>query len=125
MTGQRNGGRRGVSRREFGRRLAVASAAVAAMPGAIRATEPQPPSADGDTRIDAMWQSVLRKHGDRLTQDQKARLRKIITYNVRLLDAVAAFPLSNGDAPATTLRLVDGPPAARSVARPTPRRKGR
>jgi hypothetical protein len=53
-----------------------------------------------------MWQNVQRKHGDRLTEDQKVRMRKIIANNVRLLESVYAVPVKNGDAPATALLLV-------------------
>ena len=65
-------------------------------------------SAEGRVRFESMWQNVLRKHGDRLTEDQKTRMRKIIANNVTMLETIYAVPVRNGDAPATTLRLTEG-----------------
>jgi len=55
-----------------------------------------------------MWQAVLRKHGDRLTAEQKARMQKIIASNVRMLESIDAVALKNGDTPASTLLLAVG-----------------
>ena len=65
-------------------------------------------SPEGRARFESMWQSVLRNHGDRFTEDQKTRLRRIISRNVSMLEAVYAVDVRNGDGPATVLRLVDG-----------------
>jgi hypothetical protein len=117
-----------VSRREFTRRAALASAAVVvpAHRAAVHAAASQAagavagaPAAQDDpalarlsaasrTRFEAMWQNVLRRHGDRLSDDQKARMRKIIAGNVRMLAAIDRVPLKNADPPATTLLLVTG-----------------
>jgi hypothetical protein len=116
-----------VSRREFGRRVALAAGAGIVAADLAAGADPTlhahgghresldrsgqtPPnlSEAGRVRFDSMWENVLRKHGDRLDDDQKARMRKIITNNVKLLEAVYAVALTNGDTPATTLRLLDG-----------------
>jgi hypothetical protein len=116
MTRKRSIGPGGVSRREFGKRLALASAAIGAPSNPVRAIAPHDRgghhdsaiqvgpaldklSAEGRARFESMWQNVLRKHGERLTDDQKTRMRKIIAYDVTLLDAVYAVPLKNGDTP--------------------------
>src|SRR3954467_12728804 len=70
-------------------------------------------SAEGRVRFESMWQNVLRKHGDRLNDEQRTRMRKIIVSNVTMLEAVYAVPLSNGDAPATILLLKEPAPARR------------
>jgi hypothetical protein len=65
-------------------------------------------SPEARARFDSMWQSVMRKHGDRFSEEQKARMRRIIARNVAMLDAVYAVDVKNGDGPATVLRLIDG-----------------
>jgi hypothetical protein len=119
-----------LSRRAFGRRVALATAAAGIIPSARVRGTPDRPHADGAAghhapfrqdgpsshtlspegreRLESMWQNVQRKHGDRLTEEQKVRLRKILTNNVRMLESVYAVPVKNGDAPATALRLVEG-----------------
>ena len=130
-----------VSRREFGKRLAVVTGA-GIVPSA-RAVEPhaagsaldqndpalQRLSAEGRLRFDLMWQNILRKHGDRLTDEQQSRMRKIVATNVAMLESVYAVAVKNGDAPATSLLLLDdnavrrfGGPASPQPARPTNRK---
>jgi hypothetical protein len=130
-----------LSRREFGKRVALVSGAgVAASAGVsgiivdahadrhahgapLHQDDPSLDklSADGRARFESMWQNVLRKHGDRLTDEQKTRMRKIIVNNVTMLDSVYAVPIKNGDTPATTLLLVEGQAAPRTV-RPSSKR---
>ena len=105
--------RSSLSRREFGQRVALATGAgitAAARAGTAEASvqddrAAEKLSAEGRVRFESMWQNVLRKHGDRLTADQKTRMRKIIANNVTMLETIYAVPVRNGDAPATTLRL--------------------
>jgi hypothetical protein len=130
-----DGGSSSWSRREFGKRLAVVTGA-----GIVVAVEShaagslldqndpalQKLSAEGRLRFDLMWQNILRRHGDRLTDEQKSRMRKIVATNVTMLESLYAVPVKNGDAPATSLLLLDGNaarrrvgPASRQPARPT------
>jgi hypothetical protein len=117
-----------LSRREFGKRVALVTGA-AVVPSARAVANSVDPhaggyaghhapftqadpsldrlSAEGRVRFESMWQNVLRKHGDRLTDEQKTRMRKIIANNVIMLESVYAVPVKNGDTPATTLLLVD------------------
>jgi hypothetical protein len=125
-----------LSRREFGRRVALVTGAAGA--GFARAdvlatvvgqhadgghrdplgqSAPVPElSAAGRARFETMWQTVLRSHGDRLSDDQKTRMRKIVTNNAAMLELVYAVPLKNGDAPAAALILVENKTAARRAA---------
>jgi hypothetical protein len=129
-----------LSRREFGKRFAlvtgagiVPSAPVVAAPVDSRApgspldqNDPalQKLSAEGRLRFDLMWQNILRKYGDRLTDEQKSRMRKIVVTNVTMLESIYAVPLKNGDAPATSLLLLDDNAARRRVG-PASRRAAR
>ena len=114
-----------VSRREFGKRVAlvtgagiVPSARVGvAVEAPLYQNDPdlQKLSAEGRLRFDLMWQNILRKHGDRLNDGQKSRMRKIVATNVTMLESVYAVPVTNGDAPATSLLLLDDAAARRRV----------
>lgn len=128
----------GLSRREFARRAALVTAAAIvpasrlsdsagvpldaekSLPGAedpaLAKLSPQ-----SRARFESMLRNVLQKHGDRFTEEQKTRLRKIVAYNVRMLEAVYAVPLQNGDAPATLLKLVENKSNANGVSAPLPR----
>jgi hypothetical protein len=116
-----------LSRREFGKRVALVTGAGLAGTADVLAnavgrhsdtghrdpldqSAPSPPelSAEGRVRFDVMWENVLRTHGDRLSDEQKTRMRKIVTNNVVMLESIYAVPLKNGDAPATALLLVEG-----------------
>lgn len=113
-----------VSRREFGQRAALAMAAIAATPIAVPAaaadfgcgcgsfaeqlSHPNVLSANARAEIDLKVQHVLQMYGDRFSEDQKKRLRRIIEYHVRMLESVLSFPLNNGDAPASVLKLITG-----------------
>jgi hypothetical protein len=63
------------------------------------------PPAD-QAEIDAQFANVLRKWGDRLSDEQKVRVRAAMVRHHRMLMRIRAFPIENGDAPATGLRLI-------------------
>jgi hypothetical protein len=97
-----------VSRRNFGRRAALAAAlgALAAEPAVPQGRGPQTPlPASDQAEVDAKYSDVIRKYGERLSEDQKTRVRGVIGRHQRMLLRVRQFPLENGDAPATALRL--------------------
>jgi hypothetical protein len=97
----------GVSRRDLGRNAALA-AALAFAPGRVRAQGRgnQPPLAPGDqAEVDAKFADVIRKYGERLSDEQKTRVKNVLGNHQRMLARIRAFPLENGDAPATGLRL--------------------
>jgi len=104
-----------VSRREFARSTALAAAAAALAPATAlsqakenftslsASASPQQQAADlsdlspqARAEIDAKVENVIRRWGDRLSEEQKARARTIITRHVRMLETVRKFPLHNG-----------------------------
>jgi hypothetical protein len=100
--------RRGISRRNFGRGAAWAGLATALNPSDLVAQgrgnqTPLPPQDQAE--VDAKFTDMLAKYGDRLTEDQKTRARSVLARHQRMLMRVREFPLENGDAPATEVRL--------------------
>ena len=114
-----SGRQQGVSRRDFGRGAVLALASAAAVPAGIlssgeAAAQPaQQAQAPGDlspellAEIEAKMQNILRRWGDRLSEDQRTRLRSTVTRHVRMLETIRAYPLENGDCPASVLKLVE------------------
>jgi len=112
-------GRKKISRREFGLRasaVAVTSVAGAAvLPVEVDAHASRAGVEDDKEKfgltaaqreeVEAKLANIVRKFGDRLTQEQRTHLRKILSFNERMLTSVRAFPLQNGDAPASVLRI--------------------
>jgi hypothetical protein len=115
------------SRRHFGRN-AAAMAAWVASPASLLAvtrasatdlttrTEPEGhASAEENARlgitpqqaaeVDAKLANIIRKFGERLSDEQRLHLRRILAYNERMLAGVRAFALENGDPPASVLRV--------------------
>jgi hypothetical protein len=95
-----------ISRRNFGRRAALAGLATALNPSDLVAQgrgnqTPLPPQDQAE--VDAKFTDMVRKYGDRLTEDQKTRARGVLGRHQRMLMRVREFPLENGDAPATEL----------------------
>jgi hypothetical protein len=89
----------GVSRRGFG--LAVAGAL---QPARVRAQNQTLPAAD-QAEVDAKFANIIRKYGDRLSEEQRTRVRDVLARHQRMLMRVRAFPLENSDSPATGFRL--------------------
>lgn len=118
-----------ISRREFGREAAIATAATitapvllaprsaaAVLPPAQKKNPEAPPqekrpaALDGLTPqqaadVEAKLANILRQYGSRFDEGQKEHLRRILAQNERLMAPVRAFPLQNGDPPASVLRL--------------------
>jgi hypothetical protein len=110
-----------ISRRDFGRHAAVV-AALAFSPGALvgspqnsgreRNPEAKLPVNRGDSltleqsqEVEAKLANIIRKYGNRLADDQRAHLRRILTYNEKMLASVRSFPIQNGDPPASVLKV--------------------
>lgn len=108
-----------ISRRQFGRKAAIAAAATFTAPAllspvtdaeAARPQEKKSEPLEGLTPeqtadVDAKLANILRKYGSRFNDDQKARLRRILAQNERMMGPVRAFSLQNGDPPASVLRI--------------------
>ena len=111
--------RTSISRREFARRAALASAmasfapasAVNSVNSAVPAT-PQtlPPantprlSPEGQTEADARLQTILAQYGTRFSEDQKADLKRLCLLAQPPLDRLRAYNLENADGPALYLK---------------------
>jgi len=101
-----------ISRREFSQQAAIAAAAVLSPTPALavahelngQAADPRL-SPEQVQDVEAKLANIVRKYGDRLTQEQRQHLRRILRYNERMLAGVRAFPLKNGDSPASVLKV--------------------
>lgn len=122
-----------ISRREFARRAALGAAAAAGAASQLLSPEvtaahplpalpptpiPEEPKLSPEARAEAEQKisAVLRKYGARLSDEQKADVRRLLLEGQGPLEQLRAFPLENSDEPATVLR-----PAGRA-ARPQPSR---
>jgi len=94
-----------ISRRGLARRAALAVALGAAKTAAPQPQGQAPLDAADQTEVDAKFANVVRVYGNRLTDEQKTRVRGVLGRHQRMLARVRAFPISNSDAPATGLRL--------------------
>jgi hypothetical protein len=65
-------------------------------------------TADQNRDVEAKLANIVRKYGDRLSEEQRKHLRKILAYNETMLAPIRAYPLQNGDAPVTVLKLSTG-----------------
>jgi hypothetical protein len=104
------------SRRQFARRAAAASAAVALAPAEalFPADEPQALpdspklSPEGQAEADSRYQQILALYGPRFDDGQKANLKKMCVQLQPALEKIRRFSLENSNAPALYLKpLVD------------------
>jgi hypothetical protein len=110
-----------ISRRDLGRRAGIAAAITlssSSLLGCNTASvhESKPGdktpdkaggglTADQAQEVEARLANVIRKYGNRLSEEQRQHLRRILTYNERMLVAIRTFPLQNGDPPASVLKI--------------------
>ena len=106
-----------LSRRSFGRAAAFAAAAAAVLPAGMLAQTSAPAapptaappdqtpklSAGSQAEAEARIQNILRKVGSRLSDAEKADLRKLVLSQQESMDKLRDFPLENWDEPALTL----------------------
>jgi hypothetical protein len=87
--------------------VALSAAAAALGPARVLAQGRggAPLQAADQAEVDAKFADVVRKYGDRLSDDQKTRVRGVLSNHQRMLARVRTFPIENGDGPATGLRL--------------------
>jgi hypothetical protein len=106
-----------ISRREFARRAAFVSAAASLAPSNLLKTEciaaplqaEQPANApklspEGRAEVEARIQSIFALYGRRLTDAQKAEIRRLATEAQPPLDRLRAFATDNGDGPGLYLK---------------------
>jgi hypothetical protein len=125
----------GISRREFARRAAMASAAASLAPVEVFAAESaaaspellHPPdlpklSPEGQAEVEARIHAILSQYGKRFTEEQKKDIRRLCAVAQPPLDRLRAYALENGDGPALYLKpLVERekkPASQRSAAKP-------
>src|SRR5438552_4668535 len=102
-----------ISRREFARRAAFVSAAASLSPanlisvesGAAPAPAQQPAkppklSPASQAEVDSRTQAIFSQYGARLSDSQKADIRRLAAEAQPPLDRLRAFPTTNGDGPA-------------------------
>ncbi|HEY2820188.1 MAG TPA: hypothetical protein VGJ06_04020 [Candidatus Acidoferrum sp.] len=122
----------GISRREFARRAALASAVVTIAPvvavsapsieasvsvqdkpatprsAAVAPQNPAPNaprlSAESQAEADARFQTILVLYGTRFSDEQKMDLHRLCSVSQPALDHVRAYKIENGDGPALYLK---------------------
>ena len=67
------------------------------------AMEKLSPSARAE--VEMKFASIVRKYGARLTEDQQMDIRRSLAETQEGLEKMRAFPLDNGDQPATVFQL--------------------
>ncbi|HKT23986.1 MAG TPA: hypothetical protein VJR04_05255 [Terriglobales bacterium] len=118
-----------ISRRDFSVRLA-GILAVAGGPGHLldaqesaakpsaSPTSSSPVAEEGlsqneQQEVESRYQNVIRAWGDRLSSEQRERVRRVLVANSRMMQPMRALQLQNGDPPAQVLRVTaDRGPAA-------------
>jgi hypothetical protein len=65
-------------------------------------------TAEQSRDVEAKLANIIRKYGERLSEDQRKHLRRILTYNETMLAPIRAYGLQNGDPPVTVLKLSNG-----------------
>lgn len=105
-----------ISRREFARRAAIASAVSIVPAGNLRLDSavpknlpPQSPdapklSADSQAEADARYEAILSLYRSRFSDEQKADLYRLCLLAQPPIDRLRAYPLENGDGSALYLK---------------------
>jgi hypothetical protein len=105
-----------LSRRQFGRRAAVASAGAALVPAnallsnvnagdiAGQAQSSTGLSPQGQLEADSRYQQIIGLYGSRLDESQKTDLKKMCADLQPTLERVRKFSLENGNSPALYLK---------------------
>jgi len=106
-----------ISRREFARRAVFVSAAASLSPADLLRAEsataaalplqtPSTPklSAQSQAEADSRIQAVFAQYGSRLSDAQKADLRRLSTEGQAVLDRLRAYATENGDGPGLYLK---------------------
>ena len=106
-----------ISRREFARRAAFASAAASLAPACLLNTDSliTPPPAqqplnapklspESQAEVEARIQSIFAIYGSRFSDAQKADIRRLATEAQRSVDRLRAFNTDNGDGPGLYLK---------------------
>ena len=115
---------KGLTRRSFAVGAAVAATAALIPANALGQSEaPKPPTstAAAQPQTDAMTKlspasraeveikvnEIFRKYGSRLSEEQKADVRKVVAEGQEGLERMRRFALENGDQPSNVLQLME------------------
>jgi hypothetical protein len=84
-------------------------------------------SAQARAEVEAKVANIFRKYGDRLNDEQKADIRRIMAESQEGLEKMRAFPLENGDQPADAFHAYrnEGPGQGRPGAQKSGEQKSR
>jgi hypothetical protein len=108
-----------ISRREFARRAAIASAVASVAPAstlttptaaAVTSALPQQAadlpklSPESHAEVEARIQSILSQYGSRFSDAQKTDIRRLCNLAQPPLDRLRAYAIQNGDSPALYLK---------------------
>ena len=108
----------GLSRREFAKAAALTTAAVMVPVELIAQQEkpaseatkseasPQTPklSAQSQAEADLAYETLMRKYGQRVSEEQKRDIKRLVNAQQGALDKLRAFSVINGDEPATVFK---------------------
>ena len=103
-----------ISRRSFAKQAVVMAGAAVILPEALAQSAPTsdaPVAAQPDlppasrAEVDARIRWVIDKHGARLSEAERADVRRLITGAQSGLDAMRAYPLDNAIDPGTPFRI--------------------
>jgi hypothetical protein len=125
-----------VSRRDFARKAALTAATAAVLPSGVLSTplEPggslvpvasqaQPQEAklapESQAEADTTFRAILRRYGNRLSEEQKSDLRRLVSEAQKPLETMRAFPLDNADQPGNVLKLYPDPKTQEHSSKPT------
>ena len=101
--------KRKLSRRDFGRGALLTAAAAAVRDTSAAEPAARSQSAGSSTQLspetEAQFQAILKKHGSRLSAEQRADVRRLLGTAQKTSDALRAFPLDNSDEPANIFRV--------------------
>jgi hypothetical protein len=102
--------KRKLSRRDFGRGALLTTAA-AAVPdrssakAAVLSQSADSPSAQLSPEAEAHFRAIINKHGSRLSEEQRADVKRLLGSAQKTSDALRGFALENSDEPANIFRI--------------------
>jgi hypothetical protein len=118
-----------ISRREFARRAAFASAAASLSPAgllsadsgaaaapALQSVNSPKLSAESQTEVDSRIKAIFAQYGNRLSNAQKDDLKRLAHDSQQMLDRLRAYPTANGDGSGLYLK-----PLIERERKPTPK----
>jgi hypothetical protein len=111
-----------LSRREFAKAAALTTAAVLvpsellsqeqkpAPEAAKESTAPAPAKLSQESQAEASlaYETLMRKYGNRFTDEQKADIKRLVNQQQGALDKLRAAKVTNSDEPATVFQIYTG-----------------